>query len=312
MKKFISRILIFTFPVILIWLGTEIMLRKVDYAVSKKAVYFENHKSEIKILALGSSHFERGINPMFLDWPTLNLGNSGQRINENYDLYKHFIKQLPQLKLVIVELSYDWLERDKSLTPAIIDHENLIYYDTNTFDRRVMPWDYSLYLSDSDYYSKILLDKLKGKTESRYNSFGFDTLRYFGYYQSVGYKNEKIEDQEIFVQNAEDSAQFQKNVQVFKNLIKDCRNRGISVLVFNTPNHFRYNELRDPEIVSRRDSLENALLSEFAGLKILDLENNTDFTAKYFYNADHLNPKGAEKATRILNEYISEHFSMTK
>lgn len=309
MRRFIYRTIIFALPVILTFCCMELYLRSIPNSVSKKQKFIAKNKSEIEIIALGSSHYERGINPAFLDYTTINFGNSGQRVYENYQLFNHFKNEFSNLKLIIIELSYDWLERDKSMTPEIIDHENLVFFDTNTFNRNTYPWDYSLFLSNTDYYSKLLLDSFGSKSDFDFNEYGYDQARFYGSYQAANYDEQKIRNTDIYLENANNYQQFKKNAGIFKRLIRESQKINLQVLIYNTPSHFRYNELRNDKVIRRRDSLLLELKKEFPSIKILDDETNRDFRYQDFYNADHLNPDGARKATKRLNNFIKKNYS---
>lgn len=309
MKKFIYRLLIFLFPVVLILLGVEFYLRNISYSVTKKRDYLAHHSQTIQVMALGSSHYERGINPEYLDFETINFGNSGQRIFENYRLFKNFEPKLPELNLVIVEMSFDWLERDKSITPEIIDHENLVFFNTNTFNRPVQLWDYSLYISNSDYYTNLILDSFQKTSDFGYNKYGFDTLKFYGSYEAAKFNEHLIKDEDIYVENADSLKEFKKNTRIFKSLIEECQEKNIDVLIYNTPSHFRYNNQIKKSVIKRRDSLLEIILKDFPKVKVLDLESARSFEYQDFYNADHLNPVGAKKATIRLNQFIKNNYS---
>lgn len=310
MKKYINRIIVFFIPIIIIFSGIEILLRTLPYNVSVKETFFKKNKNDIKVLALGSSHYERGINPEYLDFSTLNLGNSGQRINENFDLLKNFAPKLPNLNLVILEVSYDWLERDKSLTPPLVDHLNLIFYNTNTFQRNLKIQDHFLFPSDPDFFSEKIDKYIIKKEHSPFNKYGFDTTKYNGSYQAAGFQDSLIKDKDIFVQNAEDLDELKKNTEILKKIIKYCEKNRYNVLIYNPPSHIRYNKLRKKEIIERRDSVLQIIKNKFPNTKFFLKEGNNSYEAKYFYNGDHLNPTGAKKATKQINKFIQKNYNL--
>lgn len=310
MKNFLIKLLIFSIPVIIIFIGVELLLRNLEYSVTIKKEFFDKNRKQIKILALGSSHYERGINPKYLNHLTLNLGNSAQRINENFELLKTFEPDLPSLRLVILELSYDWLERDKYLTSPIVDVLNLIFYDVNTFERNINIKDHSMFLSDSEYFSKRISLYFKNEKESTYNKFGFDTSKFYGSYEAVNHNDSLILDKDIFVENIENSKVFTQNLKVLNEFITYCSLNDLNIIIYNPPIHYRYNNLRKQTIVNRRDSLLLEISNTYNHIKIFNDESNLNFTAEYFYNGDHLNPLGAKKATSRLNVFIEENYTI--
>ena len=309
MKKFVITLLIFSLPVLIVFSTIEIYLRTIQFPEKIKKQYLENHKNDISILAIGSSHYERGINPAFLKNETLNLGNSSQRIAEGFELLKGIYPEIPSLKLLIVEVSYDWLERDKTLTSPVVDRLNLLAYDINTYQRPLKPWDHLIFPVRPDYFSEVINASLNDEYALKYNRFGFDTTKYHGSYQAVGHQDSLILDKDIFVENAENQSELNKNSNILKKVISYCEERNVRVLIYNPPIHYRYKNLRKIEIVKRRDSILQSLMKSNPELKLLNLEETSDFEAINFYNGDHLNPKGAKKATKILNNFIEENYN---
>ncbi|APG59113.1 hypothetical protein [Christiangramia salexigens] len=310
MKRFLIQFISFSIPIVIILITIELLLKSFTYSVSVKKKFFNEHNEKIKIIALGSSHYERGINPEFLNHKTLNLGNSSQRIPENFELFRHFNPKLNSLKLVIIEVSYDWLERDKKFTSPLIDHLNLMFYNTNTFQRPLKLKDSLHYFADPDFFSHKLNQYLKGEMELKYNKFGFDTTKFDGSYQAVNHIDSLILDKDIYIENVQNKIALEKNTNTLRKLITICQDGGLNVLIYNPPTHSRYNQLRIENIIRRRDSVLNLLKNQFPDLKVLDLESNPDFITTDFYNGDHLNPKGAKKATLRLNEFIENNYDL--
>lgn len=308
MKNFLFKLLIFVIPVIITFIGIEILLRNLEYSVTVKKEFFKENKNDIKILALGSSHYERGINPKYLKPITLNLGNSAQRINENFELLKTFVPELPNLNLIVLELSYDWLERDKHLTSPIVDVMNLVFYNVNTYERNINIKDHSIFLSDPEYFSNRIISYFKNSQDTIYNKFGFDETKFSGSYEAVNHIDSLILDNDIFVENVEDREAFKKNVKILIEFIHYCHNRNLNILIYNPPVHVRFNLLRKKEIVGRRDSILNLIKTDYPEIRIFNDEVNLKFEAKYFYNGDHLNPTGAKKSTLRLDEFIRKNY----
>ena len=103
----------------------EFMLGRMEFAESVKFKFIQNHTNEIEILFLGSSQVERAINPKFLTPVSINLANSSQRLYEDFELLKRFNKELPNLNVVLIEITFDKLERDRTETSILVHHKNL-------------------------------------------------------------------------------------------------------------------------------------------------------------------------------------------
>ena len=72
----------------------EILIRKAPNPYSIKHHYMVNHGRDVETLLLGSSHIFFGINPARFKDKTYNLANNAQSARINYELLKHYEKEL--------------------------------------------------------------------------------------------------------------------------------------------------------------------------------------------------------------------------
>ena len=176
MKKFIFRLIKFCLlPIILIgsfFIYAEFTLYYYPSTFQLKAKYFKNHKDDSNVLILGSSHNQTAINPEYLiSFNCSNLAFGGQDIRIDSTLFSKVVKQLPELKFVVFELSYHTLEHRSNQNY----HRNSLYlqfYDINLFGRKTNIKDYSIYLSNPKLYNRFL-NPLTKKTPV--NEYGFAT-----------------------------------------------------------------------------------------------------------------------------------------
>ncbi|MDT0645175.1 hypothetical protein RM545_00610 [Zunongwangia sp. F260] len=266
------------------------------------------HKEDIQVLFLGSSETQRAINPRYLNFESINLANSSQRFYEDFKLLKAFTDKLPNLEMVVIEVSYDRAHRSKNHTSKVIDHKNLAFYSINTFQRDVKFQDNFLFFSNQGYFSKRLQDHIFDESGIQLNEYGFDENKYYGSYQAVGHKDSLIKNEDIFIENIEDTLSFKKNFELLEHMIQFSLKRGLQVLLYVPPAHYRYQKLRNPEIVDSRDRLISRLKRSYPHIKIYR-QDSLNFEARYFYNANHLNPDGAEIATKEFNKYLYKNFS---
>lgn len=307
-RKLVFTWMLFIFPVLLILLLTEYTLRKIPFPEKVKKNYIEAHNEEIEILVLGSSLTERAINPIYITRPTINLANSSQRLYENYQLLKYFNPKLPALKLVVIEVAYDILQRDKSFTSEIIDRKNLAFYNVNTFDRSVKLIDRFMFSSNPNYFSNALKEYFFDKSKIKLNEFGFDENKFDGSFEAVQHKDSLIYDKDIFIENVENNKAFLENSKLLFDIIDYCKIHDLRVLIYSPPTHSRLNKLRDPKLVKKRDSVLTVLKDKNPDILFYIEDTNPEFQLKYFYNADHLNPDGAKKASQNLNRFIMDKF----
>jgi len=88
MSKFIIRTLLFSLPVLALFIVMEILLRQIpnDYLLKKK--YLDNHSKEIETLILGSSHSFYGINPLYFSNNTFNASHISQSLDYDFAILK--------------------------------------------------------------------------------------------------------------------------------------------------------------------------------------------------------------------------------
>ena len=89
-------------------------------------------------------------------------------------------------------------------------------------------------------------------------------------------------------------------------MIEYCLERNLKVVVLSPPTFPNYNELRNPNVLRRRDSILDYVDNTYENVYFLNTEKDSDFKVEDFRNENHLNPEGAEKLTKKLNSFLKE------
>ena len=307
-RKFILSGVIFILPVLIIMILAEYLLTQLDFAEKIKNQYIEDNSSGIEILFLGSSQVERAINPEYIVKPSINLANSSQRLYEDFELLKRFVKELPNLKVVVIEITFDKLERDHSETASVVHHKNFKFYNVNTFGRNLKIQDNFLFHSDPSYFSNQIESYFTGKQEIVYNKYGFDINKFHGSYPQAKFNDSLIKDDSIYIQNIENEIAFLENRKILENLIQFCASKNLKILVYSPPEHIRFRKLRKPHLVQKYENFIKKLKILHPKIEFYSDTYNTQFLIEDFYNANHLNPDGAKKASLLLDEEILKKF----
>ncbi len=305
LKKFIVGFFKFVIPIILILALVEYQIKQYRFEEVAKLSYLQKNSNRLKVLFLGSSQTQRAINPEYISLPAINLANSSQRPFEDFILLKHFKPHLDSLKLVVLELGYDQLNRSKKYTASTLDSHNLHFYDVNTFNRSLRPSDLLMFNNKPKFYSNILKENFYNTPSITPNQFGFDSNKYVGSYSIAGYEDSRVKDEDIFIENVNHPITFLENLSLFKEMINYCKQSNLKVLIYAPPSHIRFNNLRDQKLINQRDSVIVQLKMEFPEIYIFNEETNSEFDMTLFYNANHLNPDGAKKATENIDKFIS-------
>lgn len=314
MRRFLKKCILFALPLLIIFgallFYAEVTLQNYPSAFQTKAKHFYSNKNQIEILVLGSSHNQTAINPSEIEnFEVSNLAFGGQTIAVDYLLLKNYIHQLPNLKAVVLELSYHSLEHEQSSSY----HRNSLYlrfYGLNSFDRTLSLLDYSIYFSNPKFYTKFLnpfverpklnmygfpLNSSKNGSVNRFASMQYDTLKILS----------DTNNQFILRHKSEDVAAYERNISLFEEMIRICVENKIVPIVLSPPVYKNYFQsyLKNKEL--RRINFISKMEKKYTVLYHFNFDNHNAFEVTDFKNEDHLNLNGAEKFSKVLNSKLN-------
>ena len=313
MKAFALNLFKFSLPVIIVMVSVEVFLSVEPGIFKVKSDYIHQNLDSIAVLVLGSSHTKDAINPELIALKTANLAYGGQSLHLDSKLLFTFINKLPNLKVVFIELNYHSLEYDNDEN----NWRNSLYYKyygvTEKMSNKPNLNQYSLYLSNPDFYHHYLFDyfspyvfheKLNkagfvvAGQQDRFQEYSFDTLLI----EQTRYPYLKERHKNISLDA------FEKNGKIVANMIDACEQRGIQVVLLSTPLYKTYvSEMIDSKSKRRKD-FKTMIKKRYPKLNDWDFERIWVFDAMYFKNDDHLNTDGAVKFTRIINDSLKVKF----
>ena len=102
MKKFLVRTAAFLLPVLLILVLAEGYVRSIPCSYQYKDQWLETHGEKVSTLILGNSHAFFDLRPSAFADSTFNLSNVSQRLEHDAFLLKHYAKDCPNLRQVIL------------------------------------------------------------------------------------------------------------------------------------------------------------------------------------------------------------------
>jgi len=182
----------------------------------------------------------------------------------------------------------------------------LKYYGVNLKDRSSYPTDHLLYVSNPAYFSRLLYaNYFKNDGSYKYNEFGFYKNKYEGKFKTLNYDTILFSKSYVKINRRADKNIFKHNVSFFYNMLDYCENEGLNIIIISPPTFNNYNNLRNPIILKRRDSILNIISEKYKNIYFLNSEEDEEFTAKMFWDEKHLNPDGAKIFTLQLNELIN-------
>lgn len=234
MKKLLLKIVFFSIPFLPIGIITEYMLRSIPNDYKAKAEQYQKNALHFKILCLGESHAYSGINPQYLNNKGFNGSHFAQTLNYDLEILKKFEYNLQNLKYLLLPISYGsftnrlenrWEVKNYSLYYKIKQKHNIRYYT----EILSLPLDISI----DNLTSYYIMRESPIMTDSQ----GYSTL-----YSNPNPEKNLVESGKkmALVQTAKDYSNWDKNKESLDEIIKLCKKRGVSVILFTPPAHNYY------------------------------------------------------------------------
>jgi hypothetical protein len=161
-------------------------------------------------------------------------------------------------------------------------------------------------LSLPPFYSEKIYDHyIEKKDPSGFNDFGFDTLNYSGRFKTMNYNEAEIAKSRFKINLEPNPTIFKMNSALFFEMLDFLMAKDLNVLVCTAPMYKSYLPKRNAEIMHRRDSILDIVSKRYSNVQLLLKEEDTlDFSVKDYWNQSHLNPDGATKFTKTLQQQL--------
>ena len=304
MKKFYTKILVFLLPVLVVWIGAEVFYRTVPTNYTFKDKQVRNEYSDSEILLFGNSHPFYGLNPLYFEKRTFNMANVSQSLYFDELIFNQYIDSLPEVEAIVLSISYFTLSQEDDTSE---DAWRKYYY------KHQMGLDVPIVsLFDVRNYSLALGRNFRNTVALMHVAFA-DGTAINSYPNGYGMQDESdiVEDKEaitpIIVKKHEDNLyDYTTNTKRLERIIANCKKRQIEVFLVEMPVYKTYyNSLK----VEKRDRVSTTLETldqAHKNVHYLKLSQDPRFKDKDLRDADHLTNEGAEKASKILNNFIME------
>ncbi len=301
-----SRALSASFLFLCIMMFLECRLHAVPNSYNLKISLLDRNSRNIEVLTTGDSHAYYGIKPGEFCHKGFNLANSSQSLYFDAQLIERYITRLPNLKLVVIPISYFSLESRLA--------------DTGE------PWRDYYYFHFFGLTEKAVLERLADpRYASLYLVYGPKTTRYIiknrfqvslaGSLDATGWypvgaeppSAEEIEKSAKERVSGHERAMKTENIganrRCLESAIADCLQHKIKVVLITLPVDRAYFERVDKEKLARMHNIINRLCDQY-GVRYVDYFADRRFTGNDFWDADHLNIGGAAKLSGILNKEV--------
>lgn len=313
MKRYSLKLILFTFPCISLWFFFEINLSKVKNSYNVKARQIELVKDSIEVLVLGSSREYFGVNPDYITHNTFNLANTSQSLYYDCRLLQKYYKKLPKLKLVIIPISYFSFE---STIETSKEYWRKYYYN-HFFE--IKPEMGSMGVSDIRAYSLFALYEPGNAWSYMLKNFQMNLSEHThvnGWYEVSKEESNLITNESAKARALDHTNSMMKknigfNIKQMEDMLNLLSKNRIKAVLLTTPVTDLYFDNLDEIKRQRMFKLVNDLSLKF-NVRYCNYLNDRRFELSDFSDSDHLNPKGAQKMSAIINnEVVAYHFNQT-
>ena len=284
----------------------EYRLRQVPNEYSARKATLDTRAGEVEILITGTSHAQNGVAPQFLALPALNLGYGSQSLHYDTQLVLKYVDSMPNLKLVIFGVSYHSLEY--RLTNSVERWRSGFYNQV-----------YGIPGEDSDEgfqltnYSYIAL--FTPKEAVRLASGGFlgaaETEAKRNQTPAIVTQGEVSEAYgRIRVRGHETQMRqvdLLPNIAALERVCALLKRRNVSIVFITVPTHHTYYDQINVTSYQRMQETIKQITEKY-GAPYFNYLRDDRFTEEDFVNSDHLNERGAEKFSHILNEDVVKRY----
>jgi hypothetical protein len=277
-----------------------------DYQIYKVFDKIFSIKENINGCITGLSHFQVGIDETKFDEKTINLAVTSQDIFYDFEMIKYIYSQsdnLESLRFVIIGLSYYSFEYD--LAKTINRYRQHSYYSfVNKYKDSNNEALYSMFDKFYDTAKDTFVEDfrietykvLKAIDEKGWNEFISGEL-----------DDNKLKMGEEFV-NQDSRKNYpetvKENIDILNKYIDFLRDKNVEPIIVISPHTKYYSENLSSDLKERFEEIVNEIKKN-RNIKVLNYFYSDEFTNNDFYDVVHLNRRGAEKFSLILNNIVN-------
>jgi hypothetical protein len=302
MRKELARFALFLSPIILVAIVLEVVLQQLPHDFKYKKAQMEARYDEIETLIMGGSHTYYGVDPEQFSAKTFNLAYVSQSLFFDYLLLDKYIDSMPNLKDVVLmvahaSLTYMFSEGEE-------DWRKFNYYRHYEIPPPYNQWYHKYYLEILNLPVQRSIKKVYQYHLLNRSLISTTPLGWCDEYHMENSLDLERTGKEEAHKHDSPSLDFTWNLEILRNIIDRCAERGIRVHAVNFPTYTSYRENLNPVKYKMIVDTCAWMGRHFENVYHLKLDGDPRFTAEDFYDGDHLNDAGALKCSTIVNEYL--------
>lgn len=295
-QTYVFRFALFFGILLLCLLAGEVYVRSLPNAAKAKHAYLTAHSEEVTTLVLGSSHTYYGVQPELLDAHAYSAAMVSQTLRYDDYLLHHY--PFPRLRCVIVPISdftlYEELEGGKSWFVA---NRYRLYMNCDVHSRlSVYDWECTAF--------PAFCEKLKSLWQP-------PRMRRSEHGQGLEYT---LEARKADWDNGgaraagntyTDFSGAAANMQHLERIAAFCKRQGARLYLVSTPISATYFSHLSPQQEKDKTQRLGKFLETHPEVRYHDFRRDRRITDADFYDADHLNTRGARTFTLLLREWMA-------
>lgn len=289
--------MLFLLPLTVLGVVLEVSLRQMPNDYKLKKEYLEKYADDIEVLLLGSSHSFYGLNPEYFSQKTFNAAYVSQSLAYDLEILKRQLENSQNIKTVVLPVSVfslylrledgadSWRVKNYVMYYGM-ENKGDITNNTELFSN-TLPVNYARF---KNYY-------VKNEPAVTCSNLGWGTQ----------FKSENAQDLEATgkvaaERHTQDDNHFEANANALRSVISLCNEKGIKLVMFTPPAYKSYYKNISQTQLKETIETVNKLITECNSCSYINLLENASFVAEDFFDADHLNEKGARKLSLMVDQ----------
>lgn len=308
MKRFLTRILLLVaLPLLMFSLLYEFLARKVPNVYSYKNEWLSTNAKSVKILNLGSSHGYFGIDPTVFSTTAFNAAHESQDLKYDHFIFMRFIQDMDSLRVLVLPISYGsllgnglensgecWRAKNYCIYYHCNYHRFQLYYNSEFYN--------DIYHGDLHFW-KLVVSTFGSIPNCNCDEFGKGIRNVFEERENEWWEeNGRI--RAIYHTKPIDTMAVKINKKYVQQMIDECANKGITVLLVTTPTYKTYRDNMDGKQLQIMLDCCQCFQRNNNNVIYLNLLSDKRFHTIDFSDSDHLNEYGAKKLTGVLQQTI--------
>jgi len=298
MKKILFRIFIFSLPLLIFIIFTEVCVRTYPSMYETKKDQLMASADSVELLILGNSSAMDGIDPTRFSVYAFNFAFAAQPLYFDIRLTEKYLPSLPRLKYVIITTIFASFYHEGSR--SFYYHK---YFDINYKNESYMKDDLlqSFCVHDSEQRRHILAHTFTNRPK-------FDLKQGWSSFHNTDYQSVESDSKarlraDFFNKVCNDYKGEDSVYDDLDSFLAFLTERGITPILVSMPYQANVRKYLDSDIEAK-NTARLTRLSEKYSILFLDFYADRDFVTDDFHNFDHLNEQGAAKLGEKINKKI--------